>query len=187
MPEARHDPYLNFNFVVEIDGAAVGGFAEVDAPEGRIEVAAYRDGSERQNTIRRLPGRVTYGPLIPRRGFSADRTLFQWWRAVAEGDLDRRNVAVILRDQSGHPVARWNFSNALPMKYDGPDFRAHGNDVAIESLELAIEDMELATKEDRSGAPEGCGTRPRPLTPGRETRSCPGPPRTTDRPRGEIL
>jgi phage tail-like protein len=144
MPEARHDPYLNFNFVVEIDGVAVGGFAEVDVPEGRIEVAAYRDGSERQNNIRRLPGRVTYGPLILRRGFSADRTLFQWWRAVAEGDLDRRNVAVILRDQSGHPVARWNFSNALPMKYEGPDFRAHGNDVAIESLELAIEDMELA-------------------------------------------
>ena len=143
MPEARRDPYLNFNFLVQIDGDTVAGFREADLPEARIEVAVYREGNERSNTLRRLPGRVEYGPLVLRRGFAGDRTLFQWWRDVADGNLDRRNVVIILRDQSGRDVARWAFRDALPTKYSGPSFRAQGNEVAIESIELAIESMEL--------------------------------------------
>jgi len=99
-----------------------------------------RDGA---GSIRRLPGRVDYGPLVLRRGFTADRTLFQWWRNVSEGNLDRRNIAVILRDQRGSDVARWSLYYALPTKYTGPTLRARGNDVAIESLELEVEGMEL--------------------------------------------
>ena len=143
MPEARRDPYLNFNFLVQIDGETVAGFREADLPDARIEVAAYREGNERPNAVRRLPGRVEYGPLVLRRGFAGDRTLFQWWRDVADGNLDRRNVVIILRDQSGRDVARWGFRDALPTKYSGPSFRAQGNEVAIESIELAVESMEL--------------------------------------------
>jgi phage tail-like protein len=143
MPEARRDPYLNFNFLVQVDGDTVAGFREADLPEAKIEIAGYREGSERGNTIRRLPGRVEYGPLILRRGFAGDRTLFQWWRNVADGNLDRRNVVVILRDQSGREVARWAFRDTLPTKYTAPSFNARGTDVAIESIELTVEDMEL--------------------------------------------
>ena len=39
---------------------------------------------------------------------------------------------------------RWNFFNAWPTKWDGPDFSAKGNDVAIETLELAHEGIERA-------------------------------------------
>jgi phage tail-like protein len=144
MPEARHDPFLNFNFLVEIDGNTVGSLTEADLPEATVEITEYREGSERQFSGRRLPGRVTFSHLILRRGFTTDRTFFDWWRAVAEGNLDRRNASVILRDQTGQVVARWNFRNALPAKYSAPTFRARGNEVAIESLELAVEGMELA-------------------------------------------
>jgi phage tail-like protein len=140
---ARHDPYLNFNFAVEIEGHFIAGITEVDIPEARIEFADYREGGEQAGSIRRLPGRVDYGPLVLRRGFTADRTLFQWWRNVSEGNLDRRNIAVILRDQRGSDVARWSLYYALPTKYTGPTLRARGNDVAIESLELEVEGMEL--------------------------------------------
>jgi len=143
MPEARRDPYLNFNFLVQIDGDTVPGFREADLPEARIEIQTYRDGNERDNATRRLPGRVEYGPLVLRRGFAGDRTLFQWWQNVAEGNLDRRNVVVLLRNQRGQEVARWAFSDALPTKYTGPSFRAQGNEVAIESIELTVESMEL--------------------------------------------
>jgi phage tail-like protein len=146
MPEtARHDPFLNFNFFVEIDGNTVGSLTEADLPEGTIEITDYREGSERPYSGRRLPGRVTFSHLILRRGFTTDRTFFDWWRAVANGDLDRRDVAVILLNQTGQEVARWSFPDALPAKYSGPAFRARGNEVAIESLDLAVEGMELAS------------------------------------------
>jgi phage tail-like protein len=145
MPEAaRHDPYLNFNFILEIDGVALAGFTEADLPDARIEFSAYREGTDQVNSSRLLPGRVDYGPLVLRRGFDANRTLFQWWSDVAEGNVERRNVAVILCDQRGQVVARWLFRDALPTKYSAPSFHARGNDVAIESLELTVEGMELA-------------------------------------------
>lgn len=145
MPEARHDPYLNFNFLVQIDGDTLSGATEVDLPEGRIEIATYREGGARSNVSRRLPGDVKFGPLVLRRGFSGDRALFQWWRNVADGNLDRRNVVVLLRDQRGQEVARWAFQDCVPTKYAGPSFNARGNEIAIESIELDVEDMELET------------------------------------------
>lgn len=78
-----------------------------------------------------------------RRGYVADPTLFQWWRSVADGNADRRNVVVILRDETGQEVCRWSFQQALPTKYVGPSLNARGNEVAIEALELAVVSMEL--------------------------------------------
>ena len=83
MPSARQDPYLDFNFVVEIDNVASAGFREAELPAGQIEVVAYREGTDRTSAARLLPGRVEYGPLVLRRGFAGDASLFQWWRATA--------------------------------------------------------------------------------------------------------
>jgi phage tail-like protein len=144
MPSARRDdPYLNFNFLVEIEGETVAGFSEADLPEGRIEAVAYREGSDRTSGARLLPGRVAYGPLVLRRGFAGDSALFQWWLAIAQGNLDRRNVSVLLLDERRQEVARWNLSRAWPTKWDGPSLNARGNEVAIETLELAHEGIEL--------------------------------------------
>jgi phage tail-like protein len=144
MPSVRKDPYLDFNFLVEIAGVTVAGFSEADLPEGRIEVVAYRDGSDKVSSARLLPGRVEYGPLVLRRGFAGDATLFQWWQGVAQGTLDRRNVSVILLDEQRQEVARWNLHRAWPAKWAAPSLRALGNEVAIETLELVHEGIELA-------------------------------------------
>ena len=63
MPQRRDDPYLNFNFRVEIEGLEVAGFSEVQIPEGRIEAVAYREGTDRTSAARLLPGRVEWGWL----------------------------------------------------------------------------------------------------------------------------
>jgi phage tail-like protein len=140
----RNDPYLNFNFLVELGGDVVGGFSEADLPTGRIETVAYREGSDRTSAARLLPGRVEYGPLVLRRGFAGDAALFQWWHAVAQGNVDPRNVSVVLLDEQRQEVARWNLRNAWPSKWTGPALNAKGSDVAIETLELAHEGIELA-------------------------------------------
>jgi phage tail-like protein len=143
MPRARRDPYPNFNFAVEVDGATVDGVSEVDLPAATIHPVAHREGVDRTNATQLLPGRIEYGPLVLRRGYVADPTLFQWWRAVADGNADRRNVVVILRDQTGQEVSRWSFQQTLPTKYVGPSLHARGNEIAIETLELAVVSMEL--------------------------------------------
>ena len=60
MPSARQDPYLDFNFVVEIDDVASAGFREARAPAGQIEVVAYREGTDMTSAraAAARPGRV---------------------------------------------------------------------------------------------------------------------------------
>jgi phage tail-like protein len=143
MPVVRPDPCLNFNFLVIVDGDTVAGFSEVELPEGRIEVVAYRDGSDKTSGARLLPGRVEYGPLVLRRGFTGDMALYDWWHAVTQGNVDRRTVAVVLLDESRNQVAKWLVRRAWPSKYESSDLNALGNDVVIETLELTHEGVEL--------------------------------------------
>jgi phage tail-like protein len=143
MPQRRDDPYLNFNFRVEIDGIAVAGFSEAELPEGRIEVVAYREGADKTSAARLLPGRVEHGPVVLRRGFTGDPALFQWWSDAASGNVERHNVLVVLQDEQCNDVARWQLRRAWPAKWEGPALRGLGNEVVIETLVLAHEGIEL--------------------------------------------
>ena len=48
-------PYLTFNFAVEIEGLLVGGFTEVSGLESEIEVEEYREGGV-NGFVHKLPG-----------------------------------------------------------------------------------------------------------------------------------
>lgn len=141
MPDAQ--PYRNFNFLVEIDGVERAGFSEAVLPPAALEVVEYREGADKTSVSRKLPGRLKLGNLVLRRGIAADLTLWQWFRTVADGDLDRRTVAVILLDASRQPVRRWTLHDAWIAKIEGPALNASGNEVAIETLELTCERLEV--------------------------------------------
>jgi phage tail-like protein len=144
MPQRRDDPYLNFNFRVEIDGLEVAGFSEVQIPEGRIAAVAYREGGiNRSSAATLLPGRVEWDPVVLRRGFAGDPALFQWWNELLQGHLSRRDVSIVLLDEQRDEVARWNVRRAWPSKWAGPNLRGLGNETAIETLELSHEGIEL--------------------------------------------
>ncbi|HSK14691.1 MAG TPA: phage tail protein [Gaiellaceae bacterium] len=145
MPSAgkRPDPYKNFNFVVQIDGIDQAAFSEVSGLQAETEVIEYREGSDPLASSRKLPGVIKYGNVTLKRGVTQSRDLWDWWRTVATGAVERRNVAIVLLDDARQPVKRWLLRGAFPAKYQAPDLNAKGNDVAIETLELAHEGLEL--------------------------------------------
>ena len=136
----RVDPYRNFRFLVEIDRIVQGGFLECSGFGSSVEVIEYREGGD-ASTVRKLPGQVSFPDITLKWGVTDSRELYDWHRAAVDGAVDRRNGSVILQDDLGNESARWNFFNAWPSKYDGPDFNAKGNDVAIDSLTLSCERM----------------------------------------------
>jgi phage tail-like protein len=139
----RDNPYANYNFSVDIGLGDNTWFAEVEIPAGEIEVIEYREGADRTSATRKLPGRVSYGNVVLRRGISGRTELFEWWKAVRDGTIDRRNVVITLHDEQQNPVQRWLLRNAWPTKYDPSDLKAKGNEIALETLELAVEGLEL--------------------------------------------
>ena len=142
MPTKRDNPYLNFNFLVQLGDEAAAGFSEVELPEGRIEAVEYREGDDR-GPARKLPGRVSYGDVVLRRGLAGGTDLFDWWRAVRDGQPDRRDVSIVLLDVARNQVATWRVRNAWPTRLAYSRLDGRGNDVVIETLELAHEGFEL--------------------------------------------
>jgi phage tail-like protein len=77
----RSDPYRNFKFRVNLDGAVVAGVTRVSALRRTVEVTEYRDGND-PTSVRRLPGRVVYEPFTLERPLDADRSFEDWANLV---------------------------------------------------------------------------------------------------------
>jgi phage tail-like protein len=137
----RVDPFLNYNFLVELDGITRAAFTEATGLETTTEPVEYREGGE-NGTVRKLPGLTRYGNIVLRWGMTVDRELYDWHRQTVLGDVQRKNGSIIVLDRRGAEVARWNFVNAWVTKYDVPDFNSTANSTAVESVELAHEGVE---------------------------------------------
>jgi phage tail-like protein len=142
MSPGRTDPFAGFNFLVEIDGVARAGFTSVSGLTSEVDVVSYREGGE--FGVRQLPGLVKYPRLVLKRGFTLDRSLWEWHRAVVNGRIERHGVSVTLLDAARTPVARWNFVEAWPAKWQGPELNSLSSEVLIETLEIVHEGMEWA-------------------------------------------
>ena len=142
MATQRDDPYLAQNFRVEIDGLEVASFAEVSGLEATIEVIEYRNGSE-DSTVRKLPGLAKYSNITLKRGIVGDLSLWQWLRAVRQGEVQRRSGSIILLNERREEVRRINFRRGWPCKWVGPSLSAQANEVAIEMLELCHEGLDI--------------------------------------------
>lgn len=139
----RTDPYRGFNFRVEIDKTSVAAFSEVSGLTAEGDPVEYRAGTDVANTVRKLVGLRKYANITLKRGYIQDNALWQWYQNIADGENDRRNGSIVLMDEAGHDVMRWNFENAWINKIEGPAFKASGNEVAIESAELCHEGLRL--------------------------------------------
>jgi len=139
----RDDPYPNFNFRVDLGDEAAAGFSEVHVGAARIELIEYRQGTDPRLTPRKLPGLVKYDNVVLKRGMTGNTALWEWFKTVRDGMALRRNVTITLLDESRNPVLTWRLADALPVKYEAGDLKAHGNEVAIETLELAHEGLDL--------------------------------------------
>jgi|SRR5450631_3017804 phage tail-like protein len=142
---SRTDPYGQFNFLIEIDGITVGGFSEASGLSTDTNIIEYREGSENQGTVRKLPGLMKYSNIVLKRGWTQDQNLWNWRKKVIDGATQRTSGTIILLDEARQPALRWNFREGWPSKWDGPQLNGKTSEVAIETLEIAHEGLELAT------------------------------------------
>lgn len=132
----RFDPYFAFNFFVEIQGVLSGGFSEVTGLQAETETQEYAEGGL-NHYVHRFAGRTRYSPLVLKHGLTPLDALWRWHQEVIGGNVVRLNGTIYLLNEMRIPVVWWNFKNAFPTKWVGPDLRAGSSDIAFESIELA--------------------------------------------------
>jgi len=136
----RMNPYLGFRFLVEIGGLIEAGFSEVSGLQSQIETEAYREGGV-NDFVHQLPTGAQYTNLTLKKGL-VDHTLLQWHRNAVHGDIQRRNLRVVILDQKGIEAQAWEVKDAFPVQWQGPELRADQDAVAVETVELSHQGIE---------------------------------------------
>lgn len=134
----RLDPYQGFNFAIEIESLLVGGFTEVSGLESEVETEEYREGGV-NHFVHKFPTQSLSPNLVLTHGVTAVSTLWNWYYNVTQGIIQRKSGTIMLLDSRSIPVMWWNFFNAYPVKWTGPQFKADSNEIIFESIELVHE------------------------------------------------
>src|SRR5262245_51749360 len=94
------DPYISFNFWVEIEGIKRAGFNEASGFDSTVDVIEHREGGK-NTTTHKVPGRTKYGNITLKWGVTEDRSLEDWHQQVVDGDSVRRNGSIVVLNRRG--------------------------------------------------------------------------------------
>ncbi len=137
MPTGKKpDPYTSFRFRIEIGGITVAYVSEVTGLQIETETEPYEEGGA-NDFVHKLPKRTKYQNITLKRGITDLDEMWIWHQDVVSGKFKRKDGSIILMDVSGEDKWWWNFSEAFPVKWTGPELRADSNTVAFETIELA--------------------------------------------------
>jgi phage tail-like protein len=149
MAVLRDHPYAQFNFLVDLgtgdtDGPQAG-FQECSGIGMTVDVIEYRNGNDKENSVRKLPGLHRVGDVTLKRGIIGSLDLYQWIDQVRNGDVSAvRNVTIHLQSEDHTQIVQtWKLLRARIVKHVSGPFNAKATDVAMEELTLAYERLEL--------------------------------------------
>lgn len=150
MAVLRDRPYVQFNFLVNLgDGNTDGpeaGFQEISGIGMEVTVAEYRNGNEKENSVRKITGLNKATDVTLKRGVIGSLNLYKWLDQIRNGDQTAyRNVVIQLQNEDHSQVVQeWTLKRARIIKHTSGPLNAKGTDVAMEELVLAYERLEMA-------------------------------------------
>lgn len=145
----RDRPYVQFNFLVDLgtgntDGPDAG-FQEVTNIGMEVTVAEYRNGNEKENSVRKITGLNKATDVTMKRGVIGSLTLYNWLNQIRNGDQSAlRTVTIQLQNEDHTAVVQtWKLLRARIIKHISGPFNAKGTDVAMEELTISYERLEM--------------------------------------------
>jgi phage tail-like protein len=149
MAVLRDRPYVQFNFLVDLgtgttDGPQAG-FQELSNVGMEVTVSEYRNGNEKENSVRKITGLNKATDVTLKRGVIGALNLYQWLDQIRNGDQNAyRTVLVHLQNEDHTAIVQtWKLLRARIIKHVSGPFNAKGTDVAMEELTLAYERLEM--------------------------------------------
>lgn len=142
------DPLVSFNFAIEVSGVVSGFFTECSGLGSETEVTEHKVvGIGGQEIVRKIPGRLKWENITLKRGITANMDFWDWRKMVEEGNVAaaRRDGSIIMYDQEGAEVARWNFEKGWPSKVSGPSVKSDSNEIGVEEMVIVHEYIERVT------------------------------------------
>src|SRR4026208_2622477 len=127
MAVIRDRPYVQFNFLVDLgtgntDGPDAG-FQEISGIGMEVTVAEYRNGNERENSVRKITGLNKSTDVTLKRRVIGSLNLYQWLNQIRNGDQTAYRTVTIQLQNEDHTavVLTWKLLRACITKHtSGP-------------------------------------------------------------------
>ena len=149
MAVLRDRPYVQFKFLVDLgtgntDGAEAG-FQECSNIGMEVTVAEYRNGNEKENSVRKITGLNKTTDVTLKRGVIGSLNLYQWLNDIRNGNQNAlRTVTIHLQNEDHTAIVQtWKLMRARIIKHVSGPLNAKGTDVAMEELTLSYERLEM--------------------------------------------
>jgi phage tail-like protein len=149
MAEFRDRPYVQFNFLVDLGtgntSGADAGFQEISGIGMEVTIAEYRNGNDKENSVRKITGLNKSTDVTLKRGVIGSLTLYQWLHEIRNGNQEAYRTVVVQLQNEDHSkvVQTWKLLRARIIKHTSGPLNAKGTDVAMEELVLAYERLEM--------------------------------------------
>src|SRR5438552_13154775 len=149
MAVLRDRPYVQFNFLVDLGtGSTDGpeaGFQEISGIGMEVTIAEYRNGNEKENSVRKITGLNKSTDVTMKRGVIGSLNLYQWLNDIRNGNQSAYRTLVIQLQNEDHTavVQTWKLLRARIIKHTSGPLNAKGTDVAMEELVVAYERREM--------------------------------------------
>lgn len=131
----RFDPYLAYNFIVEIDSIMVAGFSEVSGLSVETQFERKNFGGENDRDYLFFTY-TKHSDITLKHGIGDRDYLWRWYQDVIYGRIKRFNGSICLLDQNGNKKVWWDIIEACPIKWEGPSLNASSSSIAFESIVL---------------------------------------------------
>ncbi len=149
MAVLRERPYVQFNFLVDLGTGntegADAGFQEVSNIGMEVTVAEYRNGNEKENSVRKITGLNKATDVTMKRGVIGSLTLYNWLNEIRNGDQNAlRTITISLQNEDHTAIVQtWKLLRARIIKHVSGPLNAKGTDVAMEELTVSYERLEM--------------------------------------------
>lgn len=156
--------YVTANrFYVEIESQVTACFSECSGLGMSLETETFSEGGVNDQQ-RILVKQAKFDNVTLKRGMTYDLMFWDWLNQILDSSSKtsaRRNINILVFDQSGQTMQCWTLIGAIPIAWKAPGLQADSTSVAVEELTLAYEGLKITNntgggaqvevKRDKSG------------------------------------
>jgi len=137
--------YVTANrFYVEMEcNILTASFTECSGLGVQVDKETYFEGgvNEQQRIFLK---QAKFSDVTLKRGITHDPIFWDWLNKILmPGEKKRRNVNILVFNQSGETMQCWTLIGAVPVGWKAPSLQANSNTAAIEELTLAYEGLQV--------------------------------------------
>ena len=123
-------------FSVRLDDLDLGMWTEVALGGMSLAIEPQKEGGS-AGIVHQLRGQLTYESIkLSRVVTDGTRSIGSWFRTQARA-ARRMHGEIVVYASSGRPMQRWNFIEAMPVKWTIPAMRSGDRAAIVETLEIA--------------------------------------------------